>query len=98
MDLAALATLSPEKQAAYMEALLEGPALEPPPGVITDFANPGGHHGVGYGIIILGATLATTAVAVRLYYSTVAMKRIKIEDGTFNQSLCYASANFREAY
>ena len=87
MDLAALATISPEEQPAYMEALLEGPALEPPPGVITDFANPGGHHGVGYGIVILGATLATTAVAVRLY-SRVAIKRINIEDGTFDQSLC----------
>lgn len=86
MDPAALAMLSPEEQAAFMEALLEGPALEPPLGVVPDFANPGGHHGVGYGIVILGATLATIAVALRLY-SRVAMKSINIEDGTFNQCL-----------
>jgi hypothetical protein len=86
MDPAALATLSPEEHAAFMEALLEGPALEPPPGVIPDFANPGGHHGIGYGIVILGATLTTIAVALRLY-SRVAIKKVNIEDGTFNQCL-----------
>lgn len=77
---ALLAALSPEEQATLMEALLEGPALKPPPGVISDFDNPGGRYGVGYGIVILGASLAMIAVALRLY-SRFAIKKINIEDG-----------------
>lgn len=62
------------------EALLEGPALQPPPGVIPNFADPGGNHTVGYVVIILGGTLATISVAVRMY-SRVIIKKIGIEDG-----------------
>ena len=69
-----------------MEALLEGPALEPPPGVIPDFANPDGRHGIGYGIVIFCSILSTIAVALRLY-SRDAIKDLKIEDGRFNQRL-----------
>ena len=84
-DPAALAALSPEK-AAFMEALPDGPALKPPPGVIPDFANLGGHHETGYAVVISCSILATIAVAVRLY-SRDAIKDLKLEDGRFNQRL-----------
>ncbi|ERF68726.1 hypothetical protein EPUS_07144 [Endocarpon pusillum Z07020] len=69
-----------------MEALPEGPALKPPPGVIPDFANPGGHHGIGYGVVILCSILAKTAVALRLYARDT-IKDLKLEDGLLVSAL-----------
>ncbi|KAF2877772.1 hypothetical protein BDV95DRAFT_588804 [Massariosphaeria phaeospora] len=79
MDPALIATMSPEEQAAFMTALLEGPALEAPPGVMYDFENPGGNHALGYGIVILGGVLATISVLLRLH-SRLLIKRVNIED------------------
>lgn len=64
---------------ATYEALLQEAALDPPPGVVPDFANPGGSHSLGYGIVIATSIIATVAVAARLVSSTIA-KRFVIED------------------
>ncbi|RYP55969.1 hypothetical protein DL770_010862 [Monosporascus sp. CRB-9-2] len=79
MDLDALASMSPEEKAAYMNELLEGPALAPPPGVVPDFQNPGGSHSLGYGIVILSATLATITILLRVA-TRYSMRKIHIED------------------
>jgi hypothetical protein len=79
MDPAAIALLPPEEQASIMAALLDGPALEPPPGVIPNFQDPGGKHALGYGITLLGCVLAGIAVLLR-FHSRVLLKRFAIED------------------
>lgn len=86
MDPATLAQLSPEEQAAAIQMLLDGPALEPPPGVVPDFVNRGGKHDVGYAVVIVGAALATLAVFFRLY-SRVAIKSFKVEDALLISAL-----------
>jgi hypothetical protein len=60
------------------QTLWEGPALDPPSGVVPDLSSEG-NHALGYGIIILACTLSTLSVIVRLG-SRFAMKRIGIED------------------
>ncbi|KAI5865996.1 hypothetical protein GGS23DRAFT_363716 [Durotheca rogersii] len=67
-------------QVPSLEQLLEGPALEPPPGVVPDFANPGGSHALGYGIVILGSIIAIIAVLMRLG-SRFILRKIGIDDG-----------------
>ncbi|KAI0444954.1 hypothetical protein F4803DRAFT_509652 [Xylaria telfairii] len=49
-----------------MEELLDGAALDPPPGMTSDFAHPGGSHSLGYATVITGAVLSTIAVLMRL--------------------------------
>lgn len=83
---------SDEEQAAFIEALLEGPSMEPPAGVDPNFDDPGGNHTIGYAIIILGSTLATMAILLRLC-SRVILKRIKIEDALFISALVCLSEN-----
>lgn len=76
MDSTILASLSPEEIAF----LWEGPALEPPPGIMPDFVNPGGIHGLAYGVVILGGTLAAVSVMLRVI-SRVVLREAFIEDG-----------------
>lgn len=71
--------VSIEDQAALMESLLDEPALNPPPGVVANFADPGGSQTIGYGIIIATSIISTIAVLARLM-SSIALKRFLIED------------------
>ncbi|KAI2473536.1 hypothetical protein F4781DRAFT_379371 [Annulohypoxylon bovei var. microspora] len=71
-----------EETAAFKESLLEGPALNPPPGVTPNFENPGGTHALGYGIVILAGVLSCLSVLLRLH-SRYRVKSIRLEDGFF---------------
>jgi hypothetical protein len=62
-----------------MEALLNEPALNPPPGVVPNFADPGGSQSIGYGIVIASSIISTIAVLARLM-SSIALKKFLIED------------------
>jgi hypothetical protein len=79
MDLSLLDSMSPAEQEEFINALLEGPSLDPPGGVF-DFENNGGKHALGYGLVITGATLATLAILLRAR-SRFVTKQIHIEDG-----------------
>lgn len=57
-----------------MDSILDLPAMEPPPGVVPDFDNPGGNRAIGYGMIIAGSVLSTIAVLARLGSSAFARK------------------------
>ncbi|KAI1452812.1 hypothetical protein F4805DRAFT_445932 [Annulohypoxylon moriforme] len=76
---------SDEEQAAYIEALLDGPSMEPPTGVIPNFDDTG-NHATGYGIIILGSILATIAIVLRMS-SRAILRRFRIEDALFISAL-----------
>lgn len=52
---------------ATLEQLLEGPGLEPPPGVLPNFVHPQSQTGANLACNILCLTLATICVAIRLY-------------------------------
>ncbi len=64
------------------EALLQGPAMIPPPGVVPNFANPPNENALSWGIVVTGATLSTLAVFVRLYplISTGKRPTLRLED------------------
>lgn len=62
-----------------LTAILEGPALEPPPGVIPNFDDPGGSHAIGYFTLISCGILTTIAVILRLA-SRFAIGKINIEE------------------
>ncbi|KAI0393942.1 hypothetical protein F5Y17DRAFT_430351 [Xylariaceae sp. FL0594] len=59
--------------------ILEGPALDPPPGVTPDFSKPGGSQSLGYGVVLVTGVLSVLAVALRLA-SRYILKKIHIED------------------
>ncbi|KAF2829295.1 hypothetical protein CC86DRAFT_453943 [Ophiobolus disseminans] len=86
MDPADLASLSPEEQKTFMAALLNGPALDAPPGVVPNFEQPGGSHALGYGIILLGSILAGLAVLVRIS-SRVLIRKFHFEDALLLSAL-----------
>ncbi|RYP70116.1 hypothetical protein DL771_005628 [Monosporascus sp. 5C6A] len=79
MGLDVLTSMSPEEKAAYMNEILEGPALTPPPGVVPDFENPGGSNSLGYGLVILSAILATITILLRVA-TRYSMRKVHIED------------------
>lgn len=62
-----------------MEALLDEPALDPPLGVVPNFAHPSGSQSTGYGFVIASSIISTIAVLARLT-SSIALKKFLLED------------------
>lgn len=57
---------------------LDGPALDPPHGIIPNPSNEG-QHTLGYVIIILACVLSSVSVLIR-FISRIALKTIRLED------------------
>ncbi|KAF2657848.1 hypothetical protein K491DRAFT_625977 [Lophiostoma macrostomum CBS 122681] len=70
------ASLTPEQQ----HALLEGPALSPPPGVLPNFVNPPNRNAMTYGVLFTCASLSALVVAIRVYAKAFCTRRVDIED------------------
>ncbi|KAK7991235.1 hypothetical protein PG988_000029 [Apiospora saccharicola] len=62
-----------------MDPFPDDPAMEPPPGVVPNFAEPGGSHALGHGIVIASSIISAAAVLVRLVNS-VATRKFLLED------------------
>ncbi|KAI0179003.1 hypothetical protein GGR52DRAFT_569909 [Hypoxylon sp. FL1284] len=62
------------------QALLDGPALAPPKGVVSNFDNPDNNNGLAYGVIALCITVATLCLMIRAYSRLVLFKQLKVED------------------
>ncbi|KAF1973918.1 hypothetical protein BU23DRAFT_639205 [Bimuria novae-zelandiae CBS 107.79] len=62
-----LNSLSPEKQ----QAMLVGPAIPPPHGVLPNYENPPNSRHVGWIVSLLGITLSTLSVSLRMYSKVV---------------------------
>lgn len=73
-----------------MDSMLDEPALDPPPGVVPNFADPGGSQAIGYGIVISSSIISTIAVLARLVSSTAA-KKFVAEDFLMIAALVYNS-------
>ncbi len=71
--------MATEHQASNLTDILEGPALDPPPGFVSNFSDPGGSHSLGYGVVILTGVLSTLAVLIRLA-SRYILRKVGIED------------------
>lgn len=76
-DLSLFHTLS----AAEQSALLEGPAMTPPPGVIPNLTNPPNQNDLGYGVTITVAVISGLLVLLRVYVRAFYHKKLEIEDG-----------------
>jgi hypothetical protein len=63
------------------EAILDSPALEPPPGVESNFKNPSNRNDLVIGMTTFCVFLATTFVLIRAYSRLYVLKRIQVEDG-----------------
>ncbi|CAI6083899.1 unnamed protein product [Clonostachys chloroleuca] len=68
--------LPPEQQ----EAILNGPALEPPQNVIPNFIDPPNGNGLFIAILTVGLALSTLSTALRVYTKIFVTRSLQIED------------------
>jgi hypothetical protein len=66
--------------AIWQKAILDGPALQPPPGVQPNFIDPENRNNLGYALIIMCAVVSTAMTGIRLYAKLTSLKRLGIED------------------
>lgn len=77
MDFSSWGSLTQEQK----DVILDGPALAPPTGVVSNFDNPPNRDGLTLGVIITSVILATTFVLIRIYSKVFVTKKISIPDG-----------------
>ncbi|KAJ8130427.1 hypothetical protein O1611_g3201 [Lasiodiplodia mahajangana] len=77
MSLDQWGSLTPEQQ----NDLLNGPALQPPDGIASNFENPPNHNGVVLGIAVPFTILAFIFVSIRIYVKMFVTKKVRVEDG-----------------
>ncbi|KAI1120479.1 hypothetical protein F5Y10DRAFT_283257 [Nemania abortiva] len=67
-------------QPAQQQALLDGPALPPPPGMSSNFDNPANKNYLT--LVVLGTALGleTMSVLIRVYAKAVSTRRARLED------------------
>lgn len=74
--LANMEPVSPEER----EALLQGPAATPPPGLESNLTDPPNQRVASYFMIIFFGFLATFALVIRVYTRAFILRRFKIAD------------------
>lgn len=72
----------PNLPPAEQQAILNGPALTPPDGVIPNFTNPPNRNGEVLAVIIVCLSLTTVTLLGRLYSRVFLVKALHIEDGS----------------
>lgn len=65
---------------AQQRVLLEGPALQPPLGVKSDFAHRTDRNGEGYAAVTICITISTLVFALRMYAKGFVSRRFAVED------------------
>ena len=68
------------------QALLDGPAMEPPPGIIPNFTNPPNHVALGLGILFAVSTVAGFLIFCQLYSRIVLIHKVGVADCKCNQA------------
>ncbi|KAI1113664.1 hypothetical protein F5Y14DRAFT_207443 [Nemania sp. NC0429] len=86
MSLAQLPFLPPAEQ----QAILEGPALPPPPGKVSSFQDPPNNNGLALAVSILGLSVSSILLLVRVYTKTIVLRAPQVQDGYRNwfASIC----------
>ena len=64
------------------EAALNGPALTPPNGTVSQFVNPPNKNALGNFVAIFCLLIATLAVCLRTYAKLFIHRKVHIEDRT----------------
>ena len=67
---------------AQLQALLDGPAVSPPPGVIPNFVDPPSLYPQIIVTLVLTLSIATLAVIIRVYTKLHVIKAWHLEDCT----------------
>ncbi|KAK9772076.1 putative Integral membrane protein [Seiridium cardinale] len=68
--------LTPEQQ----DAIINGPALAPPPGTEANFNNPPNENQLVQAVLIICITLVTLLILLRAYAKVVCVGKVQIED------------------
>ncbi|TRX93590.1 hypothetical protein FHL15_005562 [Xylaria flabelliformis] len=63
------------------EALLAGPALAPPPGIIANFDSPPTRNDIAHATFVICLFLATFSFIIRMYARLAGLRSVKLEDG-----------------
>ena len=63
-----------------MDALMEGPAGVPPPGVVSNLDNPDNQNGLAVFVITFCSAISTICVLLRAYGRVWLLKRFNVED------------------
>ena len=79
MSLDQITYLPPDQQ----EKILDGPSLEPPPGIIPNFDNPPSNNPLAYTVLTLCLVFAVFAASVRGYAKLFCTRQLRIEDCRF---------------
>ncbi|KAI1348252.1 hypothetical protein F5Y01DRAFT_328623 [Xylaria sp. FL0043] len=66
--------------AAPSEQQLNGPALQPPPGILPNLTNPPNHNALGIAVLSVCLFLATIAALLRAYSRGYVSRKLHIED------------------
>lgn len=74
--MATLSDLTPQQ----LQALLDGPALPPPPGIIPQLDHPPNLRTTGNAVQIVCLVLATLALCMRLYTKAAIIRQIVLAD------------------
>jgi hypothetical protein len=86
MSLDNFTSLSPAEQ----QALLSGPALPPPPGVLSDFDDPPNGNAEGASIMAICLFAVAVSGLMRIYSRIFVVKRARVEDCKSCPSSCRA--------
>ncbi|SLM40448.1 hypothetical protein LPUS_11260 [Lasallia pustulata] len=73
-------TLTPEQSMVALQALLNGPAMPPPPGVTPNFDHPLSAYPAQIVPLTLFITIATIAVLMRMYTKLFLVRSVVLED------------------
>lgn len=63
-----------------MDAILNGPAMAPPPGETSDFSNPPNENPLAIGVLVTMIVISTCCVLVRLYARVYLLRKIAAEE------------------
>ena len=69
--------LPPEQQ----EAMLNGPGLPPPPGIIPNFENPPNQTVIAHASLVLCIVACVIFICMAVYAKVVRQKTVRLEDG-----------------
>lgn len=67
-----------------MDAILNGPAMAPPPGETSDFTNPPNENPLAIGVLVTMIVISTLCVLVRLYARVYLLRKVQVEESEYS--------------
>ena len=63
-----------------LDAVLEGPAMAPPEGEVSNFVDPPNQNGLAIGVIAACTSVVVICLTIRLYAQLVLMRRAQVQE------------------